>query len=45
MSKQWEFVNDYESRCTHCKENANVDHPREPRFCSNCGANMDGEEI
>ena len=39
---RWELVNDYQSRCTACKELSWVDHDAEPNFCPNCGAKMDG---
>lgn len=41
---RWEFVNDYECRCTHCLENSVVDHADEPNYCPNCGAKMDEEQ-
>lgn len=37
---KWEFVNDYESRCTNCGENSWINHEKEHRFCPNCGARM-----
>ena len=40
---RWEFVNDYESKCTNCKEDSFVDHNEEPNYCPNCGAKMDGK--
>ena len=39
---RWEFVNDYQSRCTACTEVSWVDHTNEPNYCPNCGAKMDG---
>lgn len=39
-SGHWEFINDYEARCTNCGENSWIDHNAEHRFCPNCGAKM-----
>lgn len=36
----WEFINDYESRCTNCGETSWIDHAEEHRFCPKCGAQM-----
>ena len=40
---RWEYVNDYQSQCTNCKELSWVDHDNEPNYCPNCGAKMDKE--
>lgn len=39
----WEFLNDYQSRCSHCRSEVFVDHNDEPPFCERCGAHMDEE--
>ena len=41
---RWDFVTDYTSRCTNCCEIQWIDHDKEPRYCPNCGARMDGGE-
>ena len=41
---RWDFVTDYTSRCTNCCEIQWIDHDKEPRYCPNCGAQMDGGE-
>jgi hypothetical protein len=41
---EWEFVNDYESKCTACNKNEVVDHAEEPKYCPNCGAKMEGKQ-
>lgn len=38
---RWEFVNDYECRCTYCHEESYIDHTDEPDYCPKCGAKMD----
>ena len=40
---RWEFVNDYQSRCTACKKESWVDHNEEPDYCPKCGADMRGK--
>lgn len=37
----WEFLNDYQSRCSHCRSEVYVDHDDEPPYCERCGAHMD----
>ncbi len=39
----WEFLNDYQSRCSHCHSEVFVDHNDEPPYCERCGAHMDEE--
>ena len=41
---RWDFATDYTSRCTNCCEIQWIDHDKEPRYCPNCGAQMDGGE-
>jgi len=37
---KWEFINDYQSRCTCCNAEEYVDHENEFAYCPNCGADM-----
>lgn len=39
----WEFLNDYQSRCSHCRSEVFVNHDDEPPRCERCGAHMDEE--
>lgn len=39
---RWEFVNDYESRCSVCGAEAAMDHENEYPNCPYCTAKMDG---
>lgn len=39
----WEFLNDYQSRCSRCHSEVFVDHNDEPPYCERCGAHMDEE--
>lgn len=36
----WEFINDYEARCTHCGKESYLDHNEPHDFCPKCGAEM-----
>ena len=40
---EWDFLNDYESRCTACGESSLIDHGDEYKYCPNCGAKMESE--
>ena len=39
----WEFLNDYQSRCSRCHSEVFMDHNDEPPYCERCGAHMDEE--
>lgn len=37
---RWEFINDYESRCSACGQEVFIDHEDEFKYCPSCGAKM-----
>ena len=41
----WIFRGDYTSTCSCCNNDVDVDHKKEPKYCPDCGAKMDEEEV
>lgn len=40
---EWDFIGDYDSRCSVCGEEYCIGPNEDYNFCPNCGADMRGE--